>query len=44
MPKKIRQNRNRNSQKEFQMISLELFLLLKHTLKDRQMNTICNLL
>ena len=34
----------KNSQKEFQMISLGLFLLFKLTLKNRQMNTICNLL
>ena len=44
MPKKIRQNRNRNSQKEFQMISLGLFLLFKLALKNRKMNTICTLL
>ncbi len=34
----------KSRQKEFQMISLELFLLSKPALKNRQMNTICNLL
>lgn len=34
----------KNHQKEFQLISLGLFLLFKPALKNRKMNTICNLL
>ena len=34
----------KSRQKEFQMISLELYFLSKPALKNRHMNTICNIL